>query len=218
VNPHPETSKSQGMDLIIIQNNQNGFSDVAEAARSTDLVRSKMESHLDRFVEIPLKYAVKGLKCIPRTNLVSMENRELRWLNKPISKDVSLYIYELVGKMSDLGIIAMHIAMQTWDIPLLRLQGAPSDIKNAICQRHVRWAFGQTHHTGPQHCVWDWEIRKECKSKVGVYDRKVGSISGIRSRGRNKCISSMIWWTWDMKMELKAEGLSAEFHTFGSRL
>jgi hypothetical protein len=85
VNLCPDTAKSQSMDLtidaylyIFARNNQNGFRNVAEVGKSTDLVSSKMESYLDRVVEIPSRYAMKGYKCIPRTNIVLMDNRELQ--------------------------------------------------------------------------------------------------------------------------------------------
>jgi hypothetical protein len=76
--------------------------------------------------------------------------------------------------------------------------------------------FGQNGHNGSQRCASDLATRKECKSKVDDYDRNVGAISGIEFRGRDKCISSMIWSTWDMKIELNSEWSFAAFHTFGS--
>jgi hypothetical protein len=68
------------------QNNQNGFSDVAEPAKFIDLVSSKMESYPNRVVEILSRYIIKGYKFMARTNTFSMVNRELQSLNKPISR------------------------------------------------------------------------------------------------------------------------------------
>jgi hypothetical protein len=68
------------------KNDQNGFSDVAEATKFTDLASSKMESYANRVRAISSRYWMNGDQCMARASIFSMERRECQSLNNSTYK------------------------------------------------------------------------------------------------------------------------------------
>jgi hypothetical protein len=69
-----------------------------------------MESYVNRVVAIPSRYGTKGCKCMPSTDIFSMENREFQSQNESTSKINYTAYFWTCPKMADFSTTATYIS------------------------------------------------------------------------------------------------------------